>query len=200
MREIVRAKHVLLEFNGRDVLNISELSVAENERIGLIGANGSGKTSLLRILSGDMETAACRIVRYGNVLFVPQVSVEDSHRMVPTEYMASIWGVKNYELIPQLSVMSQNSVDRKKPRRNPAPEELERAAALSNFKEKARPQPGVSASAGEVRRGRSAPPPPRKRQLNFGSQSPCASMSASHMAMVVSISSSLAVCGSSSAA
>lgn len=41
MREIVKAKHVLLEFNGRDVLNISELSVTENERIGLIGANGS---------------------------------------------------------------------------------------------------------------------------------------------------------------
>lgn len=54
MREIVKARHVLLEFNGRDVLNISELSVAENERIGLIGTNGSGKTSLLRILSGNL--------------------------------------------------------------------------------------------------------------------------------------------------
>ena len=43
MREIVKARHVLLEFNGRDVLNISELSVAENERIGLVGANGSGQ-------------------------------------------------------------------------------------------------------------------------------------------------------------
>lgn len=42
MREIVRARHVLLEYNGRDVLNISELSVAENERIGLIGASRSG--------------------------------------------------------------------------------------------------------------------------------------------------------------
>lgn len=68
MREIVKARHVLLEFNGRDVLNISELSVAENERIGPIGANGSGKTSLLRILSGDMETAACTVVHYGNGL------------------------------------------------------------------------------------------------------------------------------------
>ena len=66
MREIVRARHVLLEFNGREVLNISEL--AENERIGLIGANGSGKTSLLRILSGDMETATCTVVHYGNGL------------------------------------------------------------------------------------------------------------------------------------
>ncbi len=99
MREIVKAKHVMLEFNGHDVLNISELSVAENERIGLIGANGSGKTSLLRILSGDMETATCKVIRYGNVLFVPQVSIEDSHHMVPTDYMASIWGVKNCELI-----------------------------------------------------------------------------------------------------
>ena len=68
MREIVKARHVLLEFNGRDVLNISELSVAENERIGLIGANGSGKTSLLRILSGDRETATCTVVHYGNGL------------------------------------------------------------------------------------------------------------------------------------
>ena len=68
MREIVKARHVLLEFNGRDVLNISELSVAENERIGLIGANGSGKTSLLRILSGDLGTAACTVVHYGNGL------------------------------------------------------------------------------------------------------------------------------------
>ena len=68
MREIVRARHVLLEFNGRDVLNISELSVAENERIGLIGANGSGKTSLLRILSGDLEPATCTVVHYGNSL------------------------------------------------------------------------------------------------------------------------------------
>ena len=68
MREIVKARHVLLEFNGRDVLNISELSVAENERIGLIGANGSGKTSLLRILSGDLEIATCTVVHYGNGL------------------------------------------------------------------------------------------------------------------------------------
>ena len=68
MREIVRARHVLLEFNGRDVLNISELSVAENERIGLIVANDSGKTSLLRILSGDLAIAACKVVRYGNGL------------------------------------------------------------------------------------------------------------------------------------
>lgn len=99
MRENVKEKHITLEFNGRDVLNIAELSVAENERIGLIGANGSGKTSLLRILSGDIETAACKVERYGNVLYVPQVSIEDSHHMVSTDYMASIWGVKDCELI-----------------------------------------------------------------------------------------------------
>ena len=141
MREIVKARHVLLEFNGRDVLNISELSVAENERIGLVGANGSGKTTLLRILSGNLETAACRIVRYGNVLFVPQVSVEDSHHMVPTDYMASIWGVKNCELIPQLPVMSQNSVDRKKSRGETPPRKSSRGPQPSRISKK---RPGRS--------------------------------------------------------
>ena len=52
MREIVRARHVLLEFNGRDVLNISELSVAENERIGLIGASRSGAPRPLQSPTG----------------------------------------------------------------------------------------------------------------------------------------------------
>ena len=158
MREIVKARHVLLEFNGRDVLNISELSVAENERIGLIGANGSGKTSLLRILSGNLETAACRIVRYGNVLFVPQVSVEDSHHMVPTDYMASIWGVKNCELIPQLPVMSQNSVDRKKSRGETPPRKSSRGPQPSRISKK---RPGRSRAFPLPRRrggGGAAPP------------------------------------------
>ena len=32
MREIVRARYVRLEFNGRDVWNISEISVAEKRK------------------------------------------------------------------------------------------------------------------------------------------------------------------------
>ena len=32
MREIVRARYVRLEFNGRDVLNISEFSVAKKRK------------------------------------------------------------------------------------------------------------------------------------------------------------------------
>lgn len=42
MREIVRARYVRLEFNGCDVLNISELSVAENERMSIIQQKASG--------------------------------------------------------------------------------------------------------------------------------------------------------------
>ena len=34
MREIVRARHVLLEFNGRDVLNISELLSPKTKELG----------------------------------------------------------------------------------------------------------------------------------------------------------------------
>ena len=42
MREIVRARYVRLEFNGHDVLHISELSVAKNERMSIIQQKASG--------------------------------------------------------------------------------------------------------------------------------------------------------------
>jgi len=37
---------------GREVLRIDELSVAEGQRLAVLGPNGSGKTTLLRLLAG----------------------------------------------------------------------------------------------------------------------------------------------------
>jgi ABC-type sulfate/molybdate transport systems ATPase subunit len=51
---------------GREVLRVDRLSVAAGERLGLLGLNGAGKTSLLRLLAGiDQPTAG--EVRVDNV-------------------------------------------------------------------------------------------------------------------------------------
>ena len=42
---------------GLEVLRGIDLGISQGERVGLVGANGCGKTSLFRLLLGDLEPA-----------------------------------------------------------------------------------------------------------------------------------------------
>ena len=42
-------------YNGNQVLKNVNLTIEDNDRIGLIGINGCGKTTLLRILTGKEQ-------------------------------------------------------------------------------------------------------------------------------------------------
>lgn len=50
------------------------LTIKEHDRIALIGKNGTGKTTFLKILSGMMETDSGTVMSNGSVGYVPQVS------------------------------------------------------------------------------------------------------------------------------
>lgn len=50
MELIVKAKDIFLEYAGRDILDIEELEIYSYDRIGLVGDNGAGKTSLLKMV------------------------------------------------------------------------------------------------------------------------------------------------------
>jgi ATP-binding cassette, subfamily F, member 3 len=52
---IVQLSSVTKEYGARKVLDAVSLEVHDGEKIGLIGVNGSGKTSLLRIIEGELE-------------------------------------------------------------------------------------------------------------------------------------------------
>src|SRR5258707_14164574 len=49
---LLRADEISLAFGSRTVFRDLTLVVEEGERVGLIGVNGSGKSSLMRILAG----------------------------------------------------------------------------------------------------------------------------------------------------
>ncbi|MCR5296013.1 MAG: ATP-binding cassette domain-containing protein [Clostridiales bacterium] len=51
---ILEANDLLLFFGDRRVLDIEHLAVYSGDRIGLIGENGMGKTTLMRVLSGEL--------------------------------------------------------------------------------------------------------------------------------------------------
>lgn len=66
-----------MEYTGRDILDIEELEIYSYDRIGLVGDNGAGKTSLLKILSGNLTIADADVRRFGSIALIGQLDELD---------------------------------------------------------------------------------------------------------------------------
>jgi iron complex transport system ATP-binding protein len=65
---IARLEGVRLRRNGSEILSGLDLRVEEGEFVGLLGANGAGKTTALRVLSGVLRPDAGRVLVDGKVV------------------------------------------------------------------------------------------------------------------------------------
>lgn len=102
MSEVIRARNIYLEYNGKEILDIAELTVYEGERIGLVGNNGSGKTSLLNILSSNLKPDGCQVAHNGNVVLIPQILPKQNTDISKFDYWTSIWQI-NYKSYDHMS-------------------------------------------------------------------------------------------------
>ena len=69
---MLEARAVTVRRGRRDVLDGVTLALRAGETVHLAGANGSGKTSLLRVLAGLAAPARGTLVRQGGCAFVPE--------------------------------------------------------------------------------------------------------------------------------
>ena len=65
---IISAKDLRLQFGLQQVFNDATMAVHEGEKLGLVGRNGSGKTSLMRILSGTERPDGGTVARRNNIV------------------------------------------------------------------------------------------------------------------------------------
>ncbi|MDX6660699.1 MAG: ATP-binding cassette, subfamily er 3, partial [Solirubrobacteraceae bacterium] len=85
-RALLEARGIVKSFGGRRILGGLDLFVADGARIGVLGPNGGGKSTLLRILAGG-ETADAGTVtqRRGLVMaYLPQIVPGDERAAVAT--------------------------------------------------------------------------------------------------------------------
>ncbi len=68
-KRLVEFEEVGLRFDEREIVRDLNLAITAGTRIGLVGPNGSGKTSLLRLLTGELE-ATSGTVKRANMLRV----------------------------------------------------------------------------------------------------------------------------------
>ena len=64
---LLSAEHLSINFGSRQLLDDVDFYLNEGDRVGIIGINGTGKSTLLRVLAGDLPADAGRISRNPNV-------------------------------------------------------------------------------------------------------------------------------------
>ncbi|MGI8759749.1 MAG: ABC-F family ATP-binding cassette domain-containing protein [Jatrophihabitantaceae bacterium] len=69
---MITATDLELRAGARILLEPLTLRVNDGDRIGLVGRNGAGKTTTMRVLAGESAPHAGRIVRTGDVGYLPQ--------------------------------------------------------------------------------------------------------------------------------
>src|SRR3989440_12042923 len=69
---VLQVRNLAIDVAARRMLADASFTVAAGDKVGLVGRNGAGKTSLLKVLAGDDDAAAGVVVRRGTLGYVPQ--------------------------------------------------------------------------------------------------------------------------------
>jgi len=83
---VLQARNLSVEVGGRHVVEGATFTVSPRDKVGIVGRNGAGKTSLFKVLGGEAEATQGSVVRKGGFGYLPQDprigGVHDSRRAI----------------------------------------------------------------------------------------------------------------------
>jgi ATP-binding cassette subfamily F protein uup len=85
--QLLSYRNLNLSFGGPQLLDRAHLSIAKQERICLVGRNGSGKSSLLRLLNAEVTADS------GEYECLPELRIQKLDQNIPTNLAATIFDV-----------------------------------------------------------------------------------------------------------
>ncbi len=68
MSALISVKDLRLQFSLQQVFNDAAMAIHEGEKLGLVGRNGSGKTSLMRIIAGEEQPDSGTVARRSGLM------------------------------------------------------------------------------------------------------------------------------------
>jgi ATPase subunit of ABC transporter with duplicated ATPase domains len=69
---MITARHLHVRAGARVLVDDASFRIAPGDKVGLVGRNGAGKTTMTRILAGEAAPAAGEVTRSGSVGYLPQ--------------------------------------------------------------------------------------------------------------------------------
>ena len=69
---MLQANALSVEVGGRLVVDRASFTVMPRDKVGIVGRNGAGKTSLFRVLGGSLDPASGNVLRKGGFGYLPQ--------------------------------------------------------------------------------------------------------------------------------
>src|SRR5882724_235535 len=90
LNSIASASELVVRFGNQVVLDHASVTILEGERVGLVGRNGSGKSTFLQIAAGTMPPDAGELNRRRDLVvgYMPQMSELDETATVHANILA----------------------------------------------------------------------------------------------------------------
>lgn len=88
---LIEGANIKKYYGDRLILNIENLKIYSEDRIGVVGLNGMGKTTLMNILCGKLQPEEGCVKSYGSISFISQLEPSDQEKI--NKELASKFGV-----------------------------------------------------------------------------------------------------------
>jgi len=113
---MLQVQNLTVEVGGRNVVQGATFTIMARDKVGIVGRNGAGKTSMFKVLGGDAEPAAGKVTRsgqYGYLSQDPRTSPEAEKRSAISHVLSGRNIDEDLERLEKLRVaMEENSDER----------------------------------------------------------------------------------------